>query len=164
MQATFVDVQNEIRDIRREADHLDQLLTRLGDLPLPGDSQTAWEVAHVCASAVEKIYTGFERVMARIASEVDRAPVAHTEFWHASLLKRMANSFPDVRPAVISEDLCRGLDRLRAFRHRERNTYGADLDLDIVIERGREAVLLVNRFEHEVRLFFEQGYGTEPSA
>ena len=53
--------------------------------------------------------------MAMIASSVDGARVEHSEGWHISLLKRMANPFPDVRAAVISEQTYKALDRLRSF-------------------------------------------------
>ena len=46
------------------------------------------------------------------------------------------------------------MDKLRAFRHRERNTYGMNLDFEIVIERATEAVTGFERFSSEVRLFF----------
>lgn len=49
------------------------------------------------------------------------------------------------------------LDKLRAFRHRERNTYGINLDFGIVVERGREAVAGFAMFSREVRAFFGRG-------
>jgi hypothetical protein len=66
----------------------------------------------------------------------------------------MAHPFPDVRKAVISDDCYRRLDRLRAFRHRERNAYGTHLDFDIVVERSLEAVTAFDIFRRDVRLFF----------
>lgn len=48
------------------------------------------------------------------------------------------------------------LDRLRAFRHRERNTYGINLDFGIVVERAREAVEGFGIFRDEVRKFLGQ--------
>jgi len=157
MHAIFVDIENEFSDIAEEVDHLSRFLDRLGDAELSATGQASWEAARVCASATEKIYTGCERIMAKVAREVDGAPVSHAEGWHAALLRRIAHPFPGIRHSIISDACYRQLDRLRAFRHRERNTYGTNLDFDIVIERGREAVAIFGVFHEEVRSFFTAG-------
>ena len=105
------------------------------------------------ASGVEKIYTGCERVMAMIANDIDGARIERNEGWHISLLKRMAHPFPDVRDAVISAECFRMLDQLRAFRHRERNTYGLILDRGIVLERALQTRAAFEKFRSEVTLF-----------
>jgi hypothetical protein len=92
--------------------------------------------------------------MARIASEVDQAPVMHADSWHRALLRRMANPFPEVRPAVISPACYDVMDALRAFRHRERSTYGIKLDLEIVLARARQATGGFHMVRSEVRAFF----------
>ena len=104
MRAIFVDVANELTEIAREVAHLQAALERWErSSPLAG-SQREWEATHVCASATEKIYTGCERVMALLASELDGAPVAHSEGWHALLLRRLAHPYPGVREAILSDD------------------------------------------------------------
>ena len=113
----------------------------------------------VFASAAEKIYTGCERIMGRLAAEIDQSRVVHADGWHAALLRRMAHPFPGVRNAIISESCYALLDKLRAFRHRERNTYGVNLDFEIVVERAREAVLGFNLFRDEVRAFLRSAHG-----
>jgi hypothetical protein len=161
MHATFVDIENEFSDIADEVAHLSRFLDRLTQSSPSAASQASWEAVHVCASATEKIYTGCERIMAQVAREVDDAPVAHSAGWHAALLRRMAHPFPGVRNAVISDECYRQMDRLRAFRHRERNTYGTNLDFDIVVERSREAVATFGVFHSNVRSFFTSGPGQE---
>src|SRR5262249_53423423 len=138
-----------------------RFLEKLPDAFPPVTGQESWEAGHVCASATEKIYTGCERIMSQIAREVDSAPVAHAEGWHASLLRRMAHAFPGARKEVISDECYRQMDRLRSFRHRERNTYGTNLDFDIVVERSREAVAAFALFRSDVRRFFASGPGSE---
>jgi hypothetical protein len=156
MHPTFVDIENEFADIGREVEHLARLLARFDAEPVDPHSQAAWEATHICASATEKIYSGFERVMARVASEVDRAPVSHADGWHSALVRRMANPFPDIRSAVISPGCVELLDRLRSFRHRERNSYGFNLDFAIVMLRGQEAVAAFAIFRQDVRSFFSK--------
>ena len=61
------------------------------------DAAWRWLTVQGLASAIEKVYTGCERVMAMIATDIDGARVDHGEGWHASLLTRMAHPFPGVR-------------------------------------------------------------------
>jgi hypothetical protein len=97
MHPIFVDIENEFSEIASEAEGLSNRLIRLdAEGPLL-DFQERWEATHVCASATEKIYTGCERVMARLASEIDGSPVSHSDGWHMALLRRMARPYPDLR-------------------------------------------------------------------
>jgi len=153
MHKAFVDIENEFNEIAQEAEHLSLALNRHLTGPDLPHGQEAWELAHVLASATEKIYTGCERVMSHIAREVDGARIGHSEEWHAALLRRMANPFPGVRRAIISAECYAQLDRLRAFRHRERNTYGLNLDLDVVVQRANEAIVALRKFHEEARTF-----------
>jgi hypothetical protein len=150
MRVNSVDIQNELIDIESEVDELANALQLIGTLQ---DSKWEWLATQGLASGIEKIYTGCERVMAMIASSVDGAPVDHIEGWHVAMLKRMSNPYPDVRPAVISAECHTRLDRLRAFRHRERNSYGLALDMGIVIERAREASSTFQVFKRDVIAF-----------
>ena len=152
MQLSFVDVRNELREVAREAAHVAAALTRTADSVL-SDEQTAWERGHVLASGTERIYTGCERVMSRLVAEIDETKVIAAEGWHRALLLRVASPIPGLRDAIISARCCAALDRLRAFRHRVRNSYGFDLDGDIVVERAGEAVRAFAMFEAEVEAF-----------
>ncbi len=93
MQATFVDIENEFADLAEEVEHLSRFLDRLTQDGPSGESEDTWAVSHVCASATEKTYTGCERIMAKVASEVDRAPVAHSEGWHRAISVADGQSF-----------------------------------------------------------------------
>ena len=162
MHLCYVDVENELLEIGREAGHLSAKLATLDLNEPPLDFQDEWEASLVCASAAEKVYTGCERVMAKIASDVDGVPVTHSENWHRAVLLRMSHPFPEIRGPIISAKCYSVMDKLRAFRHRERNTYGMDLDYRIVVERASEAVAGFKLFKHEVRAFFGQGNNDEP--
>lgn len=101
MHPSSVDIGNEFDEIATEAARLASKLTRIGPATPIVDVQERWEATLVCASAAEKIYTGCERVMARLATEIDGSPVMHSEGWHATLLRRVANPFPGVRDAIV---------------------------------------------------------------
>lgn len=154
MHPSYVDVANELTEVGLEVDHLSARLARLDPNATVQNPQDRWEASVICASAAEKIYTGCERVMARIATEVDGVPIAHAEGWHMAVLRRMANPYLEVRGPIISAECYLVMDKLRAFRHRERNTYGMNLDFEIVVNRATEAVAGFERFRDEVRAFF----------
>lgn len=152
MLGVFVDIENELADIEKEVTLLAGSL-ELIKREARNDETWSWLVLQGLASGIEKIYTGCERVMGLIASEIDHSPVYHVEGWHTSLLKRIANPFPGVRQAVVSDGTYAALDHLRSFRHRERNTYGLSLDSEIVIERAREAVEAFAGFREDIASF-----------
>jgi hypothetical protein len=155
MQAIFAEIETEFDDITAEADRLRQAIAQHLSVGPEPTSLAAWMDLHVFASATEKVYTGCERVMARIATLVDGVPLDRGEGWHVALLQRMANPYSDIRPAAISETCLAALNRLRAFRHRERNSYGLRLDPDIVLARAQEVEATLSRFHAEVVALFE---------
>jgi hypothetical protein len=159
MYPGFPEIENEFAEIAREVDHLRRCLTQVDQEPAQTDAQARWQTSVVCASTTEKIYMGLERVMSRIARDIDRAPMSRTGEWHLTLLKQVAAPFPGIRPAVISAEWYRGMDTIRAFRHRARYSYSLGLDYDIVVQRGHEAIASFLLFRQEVRDFFTQPPG-----
>jgi hypothetical protein len=148
-----VDVQSEFVVLFEEASLLALALPRLRADDHSEDRALRWiEIAGV-AAAVEKIYSGMERILLLLARHVDGAPIDKTDAWHASLLNRMANPFPGVRGPVISTNGKIGLDRLRSFRHRVRNSYGIALDAEIVLDRAGELAEILAGFHREVSDF-----------
>ena len=161
MLGIFVDIENELSDVTSEVEMLSRSLELYRSPPKDAPEAWHWITIQGFASGVEKVYSGCERVMQMIASEVDRSKVDHAEGWHMSLLKRMANPYPDVRDAVISSKCCQALDRLRAFRHRQRNSYGLALDRAIVLERAAQVEEAFEMFRSEVAAFAAKMQETE---
>lgn len=91
--------------------------------------------------------------MLALAAGVDGTAPDRSSSWHASLLSRMGAPVPGRRGPVLSPSLRAAVDGLRAFRHRERNSYTADLDLRLVMERADEALITLPRSHDEVRAF-----------
>lgn len=163
MPPSFGDIENELREIATEAAYLESRLARIGLVSVEHDAQARWEATLVCASAAEKLYTGCERVMAQIVAEVDGVPVVRADGWHSALLRRVAAPFPGVREAVISGECQAVLNVMRAFRHRERNSYGIQMDFDVVVERARQAVVGFALFRAEVEGFYRHRGDEEAS-
>lgn len=78
-------------------------------------------------SILHDFYSGVERVFVRIAEELNGG-VPQGEQWHRQLVKDMSLQIPEVRPAVIDEELTRSLGDFRRFRHVFRNVYGFALE------------------------------------
>jgi hypothetical protein len=151
--ALKVDVDNEFGSVLHEADLLARSLALL-ESRTDCDEAVAWLQTAGMAAAVEKIYSGCERIMQMLAKGIDGEGVDHADGWHGALLKRMANEYPEVRGPIISAQCRDGLDRFRSFRHRVRNSYGGVLDAGIVEERARELASTLASFHAEIAAFF----------
>ena len=96
-------------------------------------TQDAEFFAASAAFDLQGFYSGFERLFELIANEIDDSlPVGPS--WHRDLLTQMAQSVPDVRPAVISSDTASALSDYLEFRHVVRNMYTFNLKSDRVAE------------------------------
>jgi hypothetical protein len=134
MHPTFVDLQQDLDAAQREAGMLEQARLRCATVVAGSDDPvTRWIHVNAVASGIEKVYGGIEKALVRIARSVDRH-VPEGADWHVTLLRRMAHPFPQRRPAVLSTASADRLDALRAFRHRERHSYVADLEPDRVVD------------------------------
>jgi hypothetical protein len=163
MPVSYVDLENELVDVGKEVDMLASGLVIFETSAADADPAWSWLAVQGLASGVEKIYTGCERIMAMIAADLDGARLEHSEGWHISLLKRMANPFPGVRAAVISEQTYKALDQLRSFRHRERNTYGLILDVDIVVDRANQTKQAFVEFRADVAALIAAMRSSDPT-
>jgi hypothetical protein len=147
-------IRYEFEDIGIEAAQLSDYLKEIGSRLPDKDTPEHWRHTHVCGSAIEKIYTGMERIMSRLASMLDGEPVGKSgESWHRALLLRMSMPYPGVRGRIICEETLGLLNNLRGFRHRERHSYSMALDLEIVIQRARDAIAAVQQLKAEVEPF-----------
>jgi hypothetical protein len=153
MQAIFVDLDNELAELADEVEMLRLSLEAHEASKQTLPAHLLWLHVAGLASGIEKIYTGCERIMASIAANIDESPVGHDQNWHSTLLRRMHNSFPGVRDALLSDEGYHSLNDLRAFRHRERNSYGIGLDQEIVEQRAGEAIEAFALFERDFALF-----------
>lgn len=72
-------------------------------------------------------YAGMERIFELVAITIDGIK-PDGENWPKALLQQMSEDKPSVRPAVISESICKRLDEYRGFRHVVRNVYTFKFD------------------------------------
>ena len=78
---------------------------------------------------LHNLYSAFEDLFKIIAGYFENRVTDSTKY-HKELLKKMTIAVPGVRPALLSEELYRHLDELRAFRHYFRHAYLHELRYD----------------------------------
>jgi hypothetical protein len=149
MTLPLIDAFLELETIEQELAKLALVLPDDDGLPPLADLD-GWVRLQGIASVVEKAYSGLERVMERVCVEVDGAPLSRVADWHAALLRRMSHAYPNRRPALLAPETVDMLQRLRAFRHRERNTYGSGLLPDRVAEHARLVIAATPLFRRDL--------------
>ena len=115
--------------IRSELENLEEVVSRVcraveataGDSV---DSDLYWDAI---ALNLHDFYTGLERVLRYIATEVDGHLPTGGE-WHRELLRQMATQLPQIRPAVFSNATIKRLDEYLRFRHVVRHVYAFEFD------------------------------------
>ena len=115
--------------IRSELENLEEVVSRVcraveataGDSV---DSDLYWDAI---ALNLHDFYTGLERVLRYIATEVDGHVPVGAE-WHQELLRQMATPLPRIRPAVFSNATIKRLDEYLRFRHVVRHVYAFEFD------------------------------------
>jgi hypothetical protein len=136
----------ELETLKTERDELVSALVALADAELPAALRSM--ACHGIASTIQQLYTGAERCLGVIATDLDQKPIQRqNDGWHRALLDQMVNPLPDVRPSVLSFGTFEVLEVLRSFRHVVRNTYGSLLDEARVLELAHEAVRLPDLLE-----------------
>ena len=88
------------------------------------DSDLYWDAV---ALNLHDFYTGLERVLRHIATEVDGHLPTGGE-WHQELLRQMAIPLPRIRPAIFSNETIKRLDEYLRFRHVVRHVYAFEFD------------------------------------
>lgn len=97
--------------------------------PLPRASRRSGLYLDAAALNLHDFYSGLERAFYQIAATVDEM-VPTGRDWHRELLQQMAVERPQVRPAVVSTEICEALDEYLRFRHVVRNIYAFEFDSD----------------------------------
>jgi len=101
-------------------------------------AKKAWEFAQKkdeilyldsLALNLHSFYNGIERIFERVAENIDEFKPGNIN-WHQEILNQMTLEVPNIRPALISQDLKEKLDEYSAFRHIVRNIYSHNFRVD----------------------------------
>jgi hypothetical protein len=135
--------------VQKEIDNLLELMVE--------QSAMSADTTHprIIGSILHDFYTGIERVFQRIALELEGGiPASAT--WHKDLLDDMALEIPDVRPAIITDDLREDLESYLRFRHVFRGSYGFELEPDRMRPLFEKLESVFQRFKQQMATFLEK--------
>lgn len=138
--------------IRRDLQDLEQVVQRC---------QSIWEqyiissndqFLDAIALNLHSFYTSLEHILENIADTYDEFK-PQGKSWHQELLLQMASEVPQVRPAVISNDLLNLLNPYRGFRHVVRNIYTFHLDPIQITPLVQNLLRTYQKFQSELLQF-----------
>ena len=148
----FLDIAIELTKINAEINKLQGAIA-YHENDIDGENEIKkWMFESAGASAVEKIYSGIEKILTRIAVEIDGSKPSGDSS-HSVLLNRMGAENPGIRPAVISSESLDILHELRRFRRRERNIYGYMINTEKLEENIQKAMTITPIIEGEIEDF-----------
>jgi hypothetical protein len=113
--------------IRNEVSELSLVLARIVEGWQRFQTTTDDYYLDSVALNLHDLYSGCERLFELIAVQIDGEKPAG-ENWHKTLLQQIASEHPQIRPAVISDQVGAQLDIYRGFRHIVRNVYAYKFD------------------------------------
>ncbi|MEK7786557.1 MAG: hypothetical protein AAB658_14200 [Chloroflexota bacterium] len=113
--------------IIKELQEIEQVVERAEDIWRQSEASGDDRYLDGVALNLQSFYTGLERILELVVSEIDEDRLAGPN-WHQELLRRAATEVPGLRPAILSDTTRNALDRYRGFRHVVRNVYSFDLD------------------------------------
>jgi len=141
-----------LADLERELKNLELLMQERTEFFLELSGKPTKIFVRACASILHDFYSGIEKILERIASEIDGgAPRGYDR--HLQLLQRMLSPVPDTRPAVIEASLGEALDEFMRFRHVFRHQYGFQLRWPQVKELADQIPAVHRRFVEQIRAF-----------
>lgn len=115
------------------------------------DREDLKDLKDLIAMRLPVFYMGLENIFKRIAQEIDGTE-PQGKNWHTDLLQQMSTSRP-LRPSVISEKTADALTRILKFRHRFRNIYVFELELEKVVENAQEVCDIFEGLSTELDAF-----------
>jgi len=118
-----------------------------------GSTPTTLELRGI-GSILHDFYSGIERLLERVATELD-GELPGGQDWHVQLLGRMAAAVESIRPQVITPELADTLRPYLGFRHLFRHTYGAELRWERCRELAAGMEAAWSRFSAEMETFQE---------
>lgn len=113
---------------------------------------------YAAALSLQHYYTSLETAFKRVAKGLD-GELPAGEQWHFELLEQMSVKIRDLRPAFLSREEKKKLDKFRRFRHVVRHGYEYELDwsqIEPLVELMNELnPLIEKRFNRFVEFLME---------
>src|SRR5687768_8192215 len=95
--------------IKKEVEELSHVVARCLDIWQQAERSGDDRYVDGVALNLHSFYTGLERIFELVATDVDRTLPSGPN-WHQELLRRAATPIPNLRPALISDEVRDHLD------------------------------------------------------
>ncbi len=109
------------------------------------------DLKDLVAMRLPVFYMGLENIFKRVAEEIDMDE-PQGENWHTDLLQQMSTSRAS-RPSVISEKTAAALTLILKFRHRIRNIYVFELEIEKTVENAQQVCDIFDGLSTELDVF-----------
>jgi hypothetical protein len=111
------------------------------------------DVFAALALTMHSFYTGCERILMRLISNIDGGMTRSGE-WHQQLLRQATLSIPEIRGPILSNmEVYEFLSELRGLRHVIRNVYTNQLKRESLLDFGKRALQIYPQFKRQVEEF-----------
>ena len=140
-------IVDERRKIERTVEEIEVRLQKM-EVAAAEDRQ---DLKDLVAMRLSVFYMGVENIFKRIAQEIDMDE-PQGENWHKDLLQQMSTSCP-LRPSVISEKTSAALALILNFRHRIRNIYVFELEIEKTVENAQRVCDIFDGLSTELDVF-----------
>ncbi len=111
------------------------------------------DLKDLVAMRLPVFYMGIENIFKRVAEEIDMDE-PQGKNWHTDLLQQMSTSRAS-RPFVISEKTADALTLILKFRHRIRNIYVFELEIEKTVENAQQVCDIFDGLSTELDVFIE---------
>ncbi len=129
---------------------VEEIKVRLGKMESASPEELI-DLKDLVAMRLPVFYMGIENIFKRVAQEIDMDE-PQGKNWHTDLLQQMSTSHAS-RPSVISEKTAAALTRILKFRHRFRNIYIFELELEKIVENAQEVCDIFDGLSTELDVF-----------
>ena len=109
------------------------------------------DLKDLVAMRLPVFYMGLENIFKRVAQEIDMDE-PQGKNWHTDLLQQMSTSRAS-RPSVISEKTADALTLILKFRHRIRNIYVFELEIEKTVENAQQVCNIFDGLSIELDTF-----------
>jgi hypothetical protein len=109
----YVDIDNRMNDIEREAEHLSAYLDEIW--LMPSLTQESWVSARACDASIVRLYESLIGILTDLAAVIEDPAIPRGDDWPKPLLLRLANDYPGRRKAVIRQRTFELLESIRRY-------------------------------------------------
>ena len=142
-------IADERRKIERTVEEIKVRLQKMES----ASAEDLVDLKDLVAMRLPVFYIGIENIFKRIAEEIDMDE-PQGKNWHTDLLQQMPRPRAS-RPSVISEKTATALTHILKFRHRFRNIYVFELEIEKTVENAQQACDIFDGLSTELDVFIE---------